>query len=235
MNYNDFKQAVKLSRKDFYQKTFMENKANIRVKKEDTAIKNLEKIFCAALKLSNRNGFQAMSMRDLGREANLSMGALYTYFSSKEELFGLLQVQATVQVRKIIEERIDRESDPLAQLRTAIETHLYLSEDMQPWFYFAFMESKNYTGDDGGSSLNNERYIENVIRKILEKGVRKGMFADLDCRLTAAVIKAMLQDWYLTRWKYAREGITIDQYSDFTLAVVETFCLPGRAFNVPSP
>ena len=227
MNYNEFKQAVSLSRKDFYRKTFMENKANIRVKKEDTVIKNLEKIFCAALKLSNRNGFQAMSMRDLGREASLSMGALYTYFSSKEELFGMLQTQAQVQVRKVLEDRINREGDPTSRLRTAIQTHLYLSEDLQPWFYFSFMEAKNFTGDDAGSAVNNEQYIEKIIRNILVAGVHEGVFVDQDCHLSASLVKAMLQDWYLSRWKYARDSITIDQYARFMLTFVESFCLPS--------
>jgi AcrR family transcriptional regulator len=235
MDYSEFKQSVNLSRQDFYRRIFMENRANIRVKKEDTVVKNLEKIFCAALRLSNRNGFQAMSIRDLGREAGLSMGALYAYFSSKEELFGMLQTQAQVHVRRILEEWISRESHPAARLRTAIQTHLYLSEDLQPWFYFSFMEAKTFGADDAASIRSNEEYIEDVVRDILENGVRTGIFAARNCHLTASAVKALLQDWYLTRWRFARDHISIDQYVAFTIALVESFCMAENPSSEDHP
>ena len=38
------------------------------------AVKNLVKIFKATLKLANRKGFHAMSLRDLCAESGMSMG-----------------------------------------------------------------------------------------------------------------------------------------------------------------
>ena len=46
----------------------------IEVKKRPVAVKNLTKILQAALSLSVKRGFHAMSMRDLAREAEMSMG-----------------------------------------------------------------------------------------------------------------------------------------------------------------
>ena len=76
----------------------------IRLKKEDRALRNLEKIFGAALAISNRKGFQAMSMRELARETGMSMGALYGCFSGKEELLDVLQHQGrTIASRTLLE------------------------------------------------------------------------------------------------------------------------------------
>ena len=44
-----------------------------------------------------------------------------------------------------------------------------------------------------------------------------------DPQLTASVIKAMLQDWYLKRSKYAGRKISVDQYARFILKFVESF------------
>ena len=67
MNYAEFQKQVSLSRQDIYREVFAENRNTIRVKKEGTVVKNLERIFNATLKISNKKGFQAMSMRDLSR------------------------------------------------------------------------------------------------------------------------------------------------------------------------
>jgi hypothetical protein len=47
--------------------------------------------------------------------------------------------------------------------------------------------------------------------------------------LTASLIKAMLQDWYLKRSKYRIREISVDQYTDFVLEMVEAFCLKREA------
>jgi len=44
-----------------------------------------------------------------------------------------------------------------------------------------------------------------------------------DPQLTASVIKAMVQDWYLKRSKYASRKISVDQYARFILQFVESF------------
>ena len=223
MNYAEFQKQVRLSKQDICREVYADHRKSIRVKKENTVVKNLERIFSATLKIGNRKGFQAMSMRDLGRETNLSMGALYSYFSSKEELLALLQHQRRSITKRILQEHIDKESDPAARLRTAILTHLYLSEAMQPWFYFSYMEAKNLSKEEQALAVASERYTEQIFMDILIQGQGSGSFLLRDPQLTASVIKAMVQDWYLKRSKYANRKISVDQYAQFILQFVESF------------
>jgi len=223
MNYAEFQKQVRLSKQDICREVYADHRKSIRVKKENTVVKNLERIFSATLKIGNRKGFQAMSMRDLGRETNLSMGALYSYFSSKEELLALLQHQRRSITKRILQEHIDKESDPAARLRTAILTHLYLSEAMQPWFYFSYMEAKNLSKEEQALAVASERYTEKIFTDILIQGQGSGSFLLRDPQLTASVIKAMVQDWYLKRSKYANRKISVDQYAQFILQFVESF------------
>ncbi len=123
MTYAEFQNQVKLSKQDICREVFLANRHSIRVKKEHTVVKNLELIFSATLKISNKKGFQAMSMRDLSRETRLSMGALYSYFASKEDLLAMLQHQRRTITGRILKERIDRESEPTAKLQSALTTH----------------------------------------------------------------------------------------------------------------
>jgi len=225
MNYLAFKKTISLYTKDFCNEDFLENRRNIRIKKESTVAKNLEKIFDATLKVSNKKGFQAMTMRDLSREAGLSMGALYSYFSGKEDLLTMLQSQKRSVTKKILEEYINRESGIADKLRSAITIHLYLSEAMQPWFYFSYMETKNISGPEQAKAIESELYTEKIFEEILNEGEKSGVFIHRKHQLTASIIKAMLQDWYLKRWKYAKRNISVEQYAKYLISIIETFCL----------
>ncbi|CAB1057643.1 Transcriptional regulator, AcrR family [Olavius sp. associated proteobacterium Delta 1] len=225
MDYADFQKKINLSKYDLCREVYRENRNSIRVKKEYKVVKNLERIFSATLRISNRKGFQAMSMRNLSREANMSMGALYSYFASKEELLAMLQNQRRAVTKRILDERIAQESEPAARLRAAIRTHLYLSEVMQAWFYFSYMEAKNLSKKEQDLAVASELYTEKLLADILNQGQIQGAFELRDPQLTASVIKAMLQDWYLKRSKYAKRRVSVDQYARFVLQFVEAFIL----------
>ena len=225
MGYAEFQKQVNLSEQDICREIFARNRKTIRVKKEGTVVKNLERIFSATLKISNQKGFQAMSMRDLSQETHLSIGAMYSYFASKEELLAMLQHQRRAITGRILKERIGRQSTPAAKLRTAILTHLYLSEAMQPWFYFSYMEAKNLSKKEQELAVASELYTERIFSEILKQGQDEGCFSHRDLQLTASLIKALVQDWYLKRSKYAKRNISVDQYGQFVLEFVEGFVM----------
>jgi AcrR family transcriptional regulator len=153
------------------------------------------------------------------------MGALYSYFSSKDDLLEMLQNQRRAITKRILEESIVPEKKPATMLQAAILAHIYLSEAMQPWFYFSFMEAKNLSKKEQELAVASELYTEKILTDILRQGQREGKFILRDPRLTASVIKAMLQDWYLKRSKYAKRGIRVDQYAQFVLQFVEAFVM----------
>ncbi len=223
MTYAEFCQQVNISKMDIYQESFAENPQTKRIKKEKTAVKNLDTIFCAVLKISNKKGFKSMSMRDLSQECGLSMGALYNYFSTKDELLEMLQHQRRAITGKILEERIAAESAPPARLKAAVFTHLFLSEAMQPWFYFSFMETKNLSQAEKQKAVESELATEKMICDILIQGQEQNVFHLHDPRLGASMIKAMLQDWYLKRGKYAGKSISVDQYAEYLIEFIKAF------------
>jgi AcrR family transcriptional regulator len=227
MDFDTFAAAVKARQQAHCLELFASRRRSFQIKKEKTIAKNLEKIFDAALAISNRQGFHAMSMRDLSREAGLSIGALYNYFSGKEALLKMMQEQHRAITRRLLVEAVTKETTPIEQLRTAIRTHLYLSEIMQPWFYFSYMEAKNLDPSERQAAVKGELSTERLFADILEAGVDRGVFETADCRMTAALIKAMLQDWYLKRSKYARRKVSVDHYSRYLIDFIEKILTAG--------
>lgn len=235
MTFQNFSRQVMVSVEDLCRDFYRDNRAAIRIKKEETAVKNLVTIVNTTLKLSYKKGFDAMSLRDLSRESGLSMGALYTYFGSKEELLGMIQYHGQVAVERILREHIDQDSEPWGKLQNAIRIHLYLSELMKSWFYFFFMETKNLNKKYRKISVESELMTERVITDILEEGVKRKVFGIDNILLTGSVIKAMMQDWYLKQWKYVQRNISVEEYAQLVIDMVESFIMkhalsrePGR-------
>jgi len=222
MTFEDFKHMATISMEEICHEIFMENQASIKIKKEAVAVKNLANIFNTALTLSNEKGFQSMSLRDLSRTSGLSMGALYSYFTSKDELLAMIQNQGRRLTRKVLTKQIDTSAEPNEMLRTAIRAHLYLTEVMQQWFYFFYMETKNLDKSQQKKSMEGELETEQVFIDILDAGNQKQQFYVENSMLTASVIKSMLQDWYLKRWKYAHRQVSVDEYAEFLISFIES-------------
>ena len=225
MDFNVFKNRVNMSKESMYWEFFQENRDRIKIKKEPVAVKNLMKISEATLSLSNEKGFSAMSMRDLSARAGLSMGALYSYFSNKDELLDMIQRQSLRVAARVLVDQLTGIDDPLLKLKQAIYAHLYLSEIMHPWFYFSYMEAKNLTKQVQKKAIGLELFTEKIFIDIIEQGKQDRTFKDVNKELVAAMIKAILQDWYLKRWKYEMRNISVEQYSRFLIDLVESYLL----------
>jgi TetR/AcrR family transcriptional regulator, cholesterol catabolism regulator len=224
MKYAEFKQKINDSKQDICREVYRQNQDNIRIKKEKTAVKNFEKIFDAVFKITYSKGFQAMSMRDLSSETGLSMGALYGYFKSKDELLAIIQRQGQSMVRDVLTDSLENIEDPQERLSAVIKAHVFLSELARPWFFFTFMEARNLGDEELQSVQAMESYTEQILVDILEQGEAAGIFKKANHRLTASLIKAMQQDWYLKRWKYKKRTISVDDYVGHIIDVVTAFC-----------
>ncbi len=227
MTFDEFRTGVTVSVEELCREFYRTNRDSIRVKKEDVAVKNLSAIVNATLDLSCRKGFDAMSLRDLSRGSGLSMGALYSYFSSKEELLGMIQLHGQAAVGRILRAHVDPDCEPGSRLRNVIRAHIYLSELMKNWFYFFFMETKNLNKKYRKISVESELMTERVITDILEEGIGRGTFRAVDVLLTGSLIKALMQDWYLKQWKYTQRKVSVSTYAGHVIDMIESYILPS--------
>ncbi|MCK9364581.1 MAG: TetR/AcrR family transcriptional regulator [Syntrophales bacterium] len=221
--FQAFKNSVNLSSEQICSEFLSANREQIRIKKDETAVRNLVRIFDSTLALSSSKGFQAMSVRDLAKEANLSMGALYSYFKSKEELLAMIRNLGSRLMNTALSGEIRPDSAPGERLVQAIETHLYMSEIMKPWFYFNYMEAKNLRREEQKKAIEMELYTEGIFVEIIKDGIAAGCFRAIEPILTAAVLKAMLQDWYLKPWKYQKRAVSVEDYARFLIEMMDYF------------
>lgn len=200
----------------------------IRIKKPHVAVSNLARIVAATLAIANRKGFHSMSLRDLAEQSGLSMGALYAHFDSKETLLLMILGEVAAAATEALGAPPDRfADDPRGRLRWLLETHVYLTETMQPWFVFAYMEAKAFSRAGRDAAQQSELATEALIADALRDGAARGVFAVADVEMTAALVKPLLQDWYVKRGKYRRRSVTPERYAASVIAFVEAAIRPA--------
>jgi len=191
----------------------------ITVKRRKPALENLEKIFNATFKLANEVGFRAMNLRDLCGETGLSMGGLYGYITSKDQLAEMIEDvvrHATLEVPKMFSDV----SAPLDQLEALIRASIYVSEILQPWFYFVFMDSRVLQAEQRGTAKESELHVQSLFAGIIAQlPARPGSSPEL----AAAHILAMFQDWYVKRWKYRAADISPDTFADSAVRMMRGY------------
>ena len=223
LTFEQFKKESNTTEEYIWTNFFKKNKIFFKVKNEKLAVKNLISIFNATIRLSNDIGFQSMTLRDLSTECNLSMGALYNYFPSKDELFKIIHIHGLNLITEIMNNNIKDEKSPERRMEIAIKIHLYLSEIMPQWFYFLYMEAKNLKREDRKIPIATELFTEKLFIDILSDGIKAGIYSEVNVLITASIIKAMLQDWYLKKWKYTKRKITVDQYASVVIEFIESY------------
>ena len=208
--FAEFKRRFEEDQDAIWQQIFADNKNTIKIKKERFALPNLRLIITSTIELSNRSGFRAMSLRDLSNDAGISMGALYSYIESKKRLMEIILAQVLHLVETTLGAEEVGQLEPQERLRWMLRNHIFLSEVMQPWFFFAYMEAKSFDRVGKRMAIANELRTEGLIASCLIDGEQSGVFRSVDPTMTASLIKPLLQDWYLKRWKYSRRGISPD-------------------------
>ncbi len=212
---------------------FERHRAAIRVQKTEIAVANLTRIIDATLKLSNKHGFHATSLRELAKASGLSMGGLYSYFDNKAMLLSMILREVSNTATEILSAPPDHLANaPRAHLAWAIDTHIRLSEALQPWFVFSFMEAKSFPPAERRIALEAEAATEEIFAAVIVRGVAVGDFFDDEAGLAASLIKPLLQDWYVKRAKYHKRGTSIEAYIAAVTRFVEaalTAKAPERA------
>ncbi|MCL2154335.1 MAG: TetR/AcrR family transcriptional regulator [Leptospirales bacterium] len=223
LTFENFSKESNITLEYIWSNYFKKNRIFFKIKNENIAVKNLISIFNATIKLSNEIGFQAMTLRALSKESKLSMGAMYNYFPSKDDLFKIIHIYGLNLITNIMNNYLKDETSPEQKMKISIRIHIYLSEILPQWFYFLYMETKNLKREDRKIPMESELFTEKLFTDILSDGIKTGVYAERNIILTASMIKAMLQDWYLKRWKYTKRKINVEQYASFVIEFIESY------------
>lgn len=211
-----FKRVWLLEGEPLWERVFAVHHERMQIKNGKTALRNLQKIFTCTFRLANSQGFHSMSLRDLSRETQISMGGLYAYIGSKSDLASAIESVVRQTIDDVMSDLSMHKLDPYKHLKAVLHADLYMNDIMHQWYYFCFIEAKGLDKEQRESATRMEQRFDERLQTIFENGIEAGVFDyDGNTALLAASATAMLQQWYLKRWKFQHHQVQITEYADF--------------------
>lgn len=172
------------------------------------AIEMRAKIQSAALTLFNREGFENVSVEEIAQTVGCSVGNIYHYFKSKDEL-AIQVTQMVDEAYTVLEEEYlaDRETSGRERLLDFVGRSLEISASDE-MLYKAFIHGLRYP-EQAVLQKNDKRVYYRLLRELVDLCQEEGSIHpsyDPDCLVEDLVV---LHRGTLFEWRIYQEGFDI--------------------------
>ena len=140
---------------------YTEKMVKTNIKNKDLVNQKREQIIDSAIKTFIAKGFHKSTVKDIAETAGLSMGTLYNYIKTKEDILYLVYDQMTNILTQEMDKAMSGIEDPREQLRAAIRQNVETIYAYQDTVKFLYRESASYDRPTLHIVLSREaKYIE---------------------------------------------------------------------------
>lgn len=202
--------------------------AAIRTMSNDDALVRERRQFIAgrALPLFVRKGFNRTSVREISHACDMSIGAVYHYLGSKDDI-GLLVAE---QMRREMIEFMNHAFEdprPVESLRSTIAEWCRLCDRLRDNVLFLYREPRNIKDAVQRRIAEVDEQCISMFDKVLTKGVESGVFKIANTRLFALNVYILGNMWAFGRW-YVGKFMTLDEYIEFQTDALLSSALSRR-------
>jgi AcrR family transcriptional regulator len=149
-----------------------------------------ERVILAALELASEGGYDAVQMRDVATRANVALGTIYRYFSSKDALLASAMVHWMAELEQTLLDRPPKGRHTSERVMDVLNRALR-AMDRDPQLARAVVAAL-IAGDPAGVDALNE--MTGTMARIM----RPAFPADIDTALEASVAKMIGHVWWST-------------------------------------
>ncbi len=171
-----------------------------------------------ALRLFARQGFAAVSMRQIASEVGVQAGALYLYTPDKQTLlFDLM----TTHMNELLQawSETPKPQSPQDRLDAFARFHVHFHLARQEAVFISYMELRNLTDENFKAVELLRGQYEDALQQILIAGQSSGVFHLKDTKLATLALISMLTgvtNWYRPDGRFSPSEIA-DIYADMAL------------------
>lgn len=183
------------------------------VKDERLVQKRRDQMIKGAVALFKEKGFHRTTTREIARAAGFSIGTLYEYIRTKEDILYLVCDSIYDHVKEQLEENLDHKQGTLESLKVGIANFFYVMDELQDEILVMYQEVKSLTKDALPYVLKKElemvAMFENMLLKCVENGELE--LSEKQIKIIAHDIFVQGQMWGFRRWAL-RKLFTLDEY-----------------------
>jgi AcrR family transcriptional regulator len=189
-----------------------ERKVHASVKDEQLIQKRRNEMIRGAVHLFKKKGFHRTTTREIAQAAGFSIGTLYEYIRTKEDILFLVCDHIYEEVKAKLQQ-MDMEKGTLESLKLGIAYYFHVMDEFQDEVLFMYQEAKSLSKDNLPYVLQKEmdmvRLFETWIKSCVENGELD--MDDQQVHLFAQHILVLGQMWAFRRW-CLKEIFSLDEY-----------------------
>ena len=178
-----------------------------KIKNSDLVNRRRRQIADAAVQLFIDNGFHKTTTRQIARRAGVSIGSLYEYIASKEDVLYLVFESIYFEVERSVAKTIEKAGiggDALSEVIRAYFLGCYRMNDL---ILLIYQETRSLPLQWRKRVQENELRITGIFMKMLTRLAAEGVLLNLDesaIELAAHNISMLGHMWSFRRWYLAR-------------------------------
>ncbi|PTL38335.1 TetR/AcrR family transcriptional regulator [Alkalicoccus saliphilus] len=206
------------------------------VKDQRLIDKRRAQIVKAAVQLFNEKGYHKATTREVAKASGFSIGTLYEYIGSKEDILYLVCDSVYDEVVRKWEKLLDKELTGMERLEQVVEAYFRVVDVLQDEVLVMYQETKSLSGDALKYVLQKEMRMKEMFEVELGRVREAGLITlnDRQVSLAAHQILVLGQMWTFRRWALQKE-FTIDEYVRYQLQqLFYGFSVKSSAENVES-
>lgn len=185
-----------------------------QIKNPDLVAQRHRQIVDAAVQLFIKQGFHKTTTRQIARAAGFSIGSLYEYIASKEDILYLVCDAIHAEVERGVSQAMTSASGDKNPLAEVIREYFLVCHRMSDHILLIYQETQSLPPRWRKKVLENEVRITGIFMEVLEHLVSSGdlpRISERSMELIAHNISVLGHMWTFRRWFLARH-YSIEDY-----------------------
>jgi AcrR family transcriptional regulator len=177
------------------------------------------KIVDTASLLYAQKGYTATSIEEISERAGVSLPVTYHYVKNKSEIMRLIMEDLLNTFRERLSKEITGIDDPEEQLAIAVILYIRVMDEHRDKALLIYQKSSALDRGSRAKIMELEVQVSKVFAGIIEEGIERGVFRELDVDLFSYNIIILAHMWVLKRWHF-KGRLTLDNYIDLQLGTI---------------
>jgi len=202
-------------------KGMVKHNVHASVKDEKLVALRREQMIKGAVQLFKQKGFPRTTTREIAKAAGFSIGTLYEYIRTKDDVLYLVCDSIYEHVKERLEEVVCTEKGSIESLKIAITNYFKVMDELQEEVLIMYQEVRFLPKESLPYVLEKEFQMVGMFENILEQCTENGTFTlnKKEIQLLAHNIFIQGQMWGFRRWA-SQKLYTLEEYTEMQIRYV---------------
>jgi len=197
------------------------NRIKSNIKDKTLINKKRDHIANKSVELFVNKGYHQTTVREIAKASGMSMGALYDYISTKEDILFLVCDYIHTTVSNKLKNSFIEEKNALENLKVAIGEYYNIIDEIQDYMLLLYQETKSLNKNARKYVFNAELELTGIFENILKQCIKEKSIGlkNTEVKLVAQNIMVVGQMWAFRRWILSRDN-TINSYIETQTSLI---------------